>query len=125
MTRFDDFSDVADLVIRCTITDWSGDYYIEPEYTTYEEQKRKRIVRDRHGNKVEEEYYETVPITIPERRVDVSKIAVSFEVYDTQTGDMVFGREDVRDRTDKDAQQGMYERICKSFFQDFGKLLKK
>ena len=45
---------------------------------------------------------------------------IAFEVYDAKTGKMIFGREDDRDREDYDAQDGMYERICKSFFSDFG-----
>lgn len=119
-----DFSSVADLYIQCDIKDWSDDYYIVPERTVWERKKMYRTVRDRNGNRYEEEYYTTVPVTYPPYRVDVSKIAVGFEVYDTQTGKMVFGRDDVRDRNDKSAQDGMYGRICNSFFQDFGKLIK-
>ncbi len=119
-----DLSGVADLYIECYIKDWSDDYYIVPERTTWERKKMYRTVRDRYGNRYEEEYYTTVPVTYPPRRVDVSKMAVTFEVYDTRTGKMVFGREDVRDREDKDAQDGMYGRICNSFFQDLGKLIK-
>ena len=119
-----DFYQVADLVIQCNIKDWSDDFYIVPERTTWEQQKMHRNVRDRYGNWIDETYYVTVPVTHPPYRVDVSKIAVSFEVYDTRTGQMVFGREDVRDREDRNAQDGMYGRICNSFFQDLGKLIK-
>lgn len=119
-----DFYSVADLYIQCNIKEWSSDFYIVPERTTWESKKMYRNVRDRYGNWIEESYYVTVPVTHPPYRVDVSKIAVSFEVYDTRTGKMVFGREDVREREDKDAQDGMYGRICNSFFQDLGKLIK-
>ena len=118
------FDRVADLYIQCDIKDWSNDYYIVPERTTWEQKKMYRTVRDRNGNKYEESYYVTVPVTHPPYRVDVSKIAVEFEVYDTHTGKMVFGRSDVRDREDKEAQDGMYGRICHSFFQDLAKLIK-
>lgn len=114
----------ADLYIRCNIRDWSDDYYIVPEYTVWEKKKMYRTVRDRYGNWIDESYETTVPVTYPPRRVDVSKVAVNFEVYDTRTGNMVFGREDVRDRDDANAQDGMYGRICNSFFQDFAKVLK-
>ncbi len=119
-----DYYQVADLVIRCNIKDWSDDYYIVPERTTWEQKKMYRTIRDAWGNRIEESYYVTVPVTHPPYRVDVSKIAVTFEVYDTRTGQMVFGREDVRDREDRNAQDGMYGRICNSFFQDLGKLIK-
>ena len=119
-----DLSSIADLYIQCEIKDWSDDYYIVPERTVWEEKKMYRTVRDRNGNKYEEAYYVTVPVTYPPRRVDISKVAVTFEVYDARTGNLVFGREDVRDREDKNAQDGMYGRICNSFFQDLGKLIK-
>ncbi|MBO4400446.1 MAG: hypothetical protein J5809_01205 [Selenomonadaceae bacterium] len=118
------FADVADLYIECNIKDWSDDYYIVPERTVWEKKKMHRKVRDRYGYWEDEEYETTVPVTYPPYRVDVSKIAVSFEVYDTRTGRMVFGREDVRDRNDANAQDGMYGRICNSFFQDFAKVIK-
>ena len=106
------------------IKDWSDDFYIVPERTVWENKKMYRTVRNRDGNRYEEEYYVTVPVTYPPYRVDVSKIAVEFKVYDALTGQMVFGREDVRDREDRRAQDGMYGRICNSFFQDFRKLIK-
>ncbi len=119
-----ELSNIADLYVECTVKDWSDDYYIVPARTVWERKEMRRHVRDRNGDRREEIYYETVPVTYPPYRVDVSKIAVSFEVYDTRTGQMVFGREDIRDRNDKDAQTGMYGRICKSFFQDLGKKIK-
>ena len=119
-----DFYNIADACIQCNIKDWSDDYYIVPERTVWEQKKMYRTVRDGRGNRYQEEYYTTVPVTYPPYRVDVSKIAVVFEVYDTRSGRMIFGREDVRDRNDKSAQDGMYGRICNSFFQDFRKLLK-
>ena len=119
-----DIASVADLYIECNIKDWSDDYYIVPERTVWEKKKMHRKVRDRYGYWEDEEYETTVPVTYPPYRVDVSKIAVSFEVYDARTGRMVFGREDVRDRNDANAQDGMYGRICNSFFQDFAKVIK-
>lgn len=119
-----DFAGIADLYIQCSIKDWSDDYYIVPERTVWEQKKMYRTRRDRDGNRYDDSYYVTVPVTYPPYRVDVSKIAVTFEVYDTRTGNLVFGREDVRDRNDKSAQDGMYGRICNSFFQDFAKLIK-
>lgn len=124
MAGSSDYSDIADLYINCDIKDWSDDYYIVPERTVLERKKMYRTVRNNHGEKYEEEYYVNVPVTYPPYRVDVSKIAVSFEVYDAKSGNLVFGRDDVRDRNDKSAQDGMYGRICNSFFQDFGKLIK-
>ena len=119
-----DFAQIADLYIQCDIKDWSDNFYIVPERTVWENKKMYRTVRNRDGNRYEEEYYVTVPVTYPPYRVDVSKIAVEFKVYDARTGQMVFGREDVRDREDRNAHDGMYGRICNSFFQDFGKLIK-
>ena len=114
----------ADLRVECTITNWTDRYYIEPEHTVWEEKPMYRRKRDSDGKSYEEKYYVTVPVTYPPRRVDVSDLSVSFEVYDMRTGKMVFGREDVRSRNDARAQEGMFGRICNSFFSDLNKKIK-
>ena len=114
----------ADLIVECKIKDWSSDSYVIPERTVWERKKFTRRYRNHRGDWAEETYYETVPVTYPPRRVDVSDIAISFEVYDARTGQMVFGRDDVRRREDRDAHDGMFKRICNSFFEDLGKKLK-
>ena len=114
----------ADLFVKCNITNWQDSYYIVPEHTTWETKYKTRRIKNNHGEWIEERYSVTVPVTYPPRRVDVSDIAVTFEVYDTKTGKMVFGRDDVRRREDEQAQQGMYGRICNSFFEDLGKKIK-
>lgn len=115
----------ADLRVVCRIKNWADSYYIEPEHTVWEEKRRTRKKKNSNGEWAEETYYVTVPVTYPPRRVDVSDISVSFEVYDTRTGKMVFGRDDVRNRKDARAQQGMFGRICNSFFEDLGKKIKR
>ena len=114
----------GDLIVECKITRWEDDYYIVPEHTVWEEKTMYRTRRDRDGNKYEEKYYITVPVTYPPRRVDTSTLVVNFEVYDAKTGKMVFGRKDNRTREDADAQLSMFGRMCNSFFSDFNKKLK-
>ncbi len=114
---------VANVRVEATIKDWSNDSYIVPARTVWEDREKKRTVWH-NGEKHEETYRVTVPVTYPPRRVYISRIHVSFEVYDTTTGKMVFGREDKREREDENAQKSMYGRICNSFFEDFGKKIK-
>ena len=111
---------VADAYIKGRVLKWENTYYIQPERTVWEQKRIDRSYRARDGRWVNDYYYVTVPVTYPPRRVDVSTLNMSFEAYDTRTGKMFFGREDDRDREDYDAQDGMYERICKSFFGDLG-----
>ena len=114
----------SDLRVECKIKTWHDDYYIVPERTVWESKPMYRTRRDRDGKRYEETYYVTVPVTYPPRRVDTSELIVSFEVYDTQTGRMVFGREDNRVREDGNAQIGMFKRMCNSFFSDLNKKLR-
>ena len=114
----------GDLIVECKITNWKNGYYIVPEHTVWEQKTMYRTRRDRDGNKYEERYYITVPVTYPPRRVDTSDLVVNFEVYDARTGKMVFGREDNRTREDAVAQVGMFGRMCNSFFSDLNKKLK-
>ncbi len=119
----ENLSRVADAYVKSRVLKWENSYYIQPEHTEWEQKRVDRSYRDRNGHWVNDYYYITVPVTYPPRRVDVSTLNMSFEAYDAKTGKMIFGREDDRDRQDYDAQDGMYERICKSFFGDFGNKL--
>ena len=112
-------SKAVDVWVQSRVLKWENTYYIQPEHTEWEQKRIDRSYRDRTGRWVNDYYYVTVPVTYPARRVDVSRLNMSFEAYDARTGKMIFGREDDRDREDYDAQDGMYERICKSFFSDF------
>lgn len=113
----------ADAYIKGRVLKWENSYYIKPEHTEWESKRVDRSYRDKNGNWVNDYYYVTVPVTYPPRRVDVSTLNMSFEACDAKTGKLFFGREDDRDREDYDAQDGMYERICKSFFSDLGSKL--
>ena len=113
-------SKAVDVWVQSRVLKWENTYYIIPEHTEWQQKRIDRSYYDRNGRWVNDYYYVTVPVTYPARRVDVSRLNMSFEAYDARTGKMIFGREDDRDREDYDAQDGMYERICKSFFSDFG-----
>ena len=121
MTLFqDNLTRVADAYINSRVLKWENNYYIEPERTVWEQKRVDRSYRDKNGRWVNDYYYITVPVTYPPRRVDYSRLNMSFEVYDAKTGKMIFGREDARDREGYGEHDGMYERICKAFFSEFG-----
>ena len=102
----------------------ANDSYIKPEYTTWETRQERRTYRDRYGNKREEVYDIQVPVTHPPQRVNVSAIQMTIQVFDSRSGAQIFSRRDMRDREDYQAQDGMYGRICRSFFEDFNKKLR-
>lgn len=116
-------SAVADGWVQCTVKTWDSSYYIIPARTVWESKRMTRSVRTGDGSYWEEEYYVNVPVTYPPRRVDVSNLAVSFELFSTY-GNAVFVRDDVRSREDPDAQKDMFGRMCNSFFEDLGKKIR-
>ena len=115
---------IADAWILSNVDRLANDYYIEPERTVWEQKKETRRYYDRHGNRREETYYIQVPVTYPPRRVDISTLEMTLQVYEARRGDMIFARRDVRDRQDYQAQAGMYGRITNSFFEDVGKKIR-
>ena len=115
---------IADAGIFANLDTWENNYYIEPAHTVWESKRETYRYYDHHGRRHEETRYIQVPVTYPPRRVDVSTIQVSMQVYETRQNQMVFARKDVRDRQDYQAQQGMFGRICNSFFEDFAKKLR-
>ncbi|MCR5834435.1 MAG: hypothetical protein K6G55_07305 [Selenomonadaceae bacterium] len=115
---------IADGWVTATVDTWENTYYIEPERTVWEQRRETRTYYDAWGQRREEVYYVQVPVTYPPRRVDVSTIQMTLQLFDARSGAQVFSRKDVRDREDYQAQKGMYGRITNSFFEDVGKKIK-
>ncbi len=115
---------IADAWIFANVDAWGNTTYIEPERTVWETRRETRRYYDRWGQLREESYNVQVPVTYPPRRVDVSTVQVSLQVYDARTGAMVFARKDVRDREDYSAQSGMFGRISNSFYEDLAKKIR-
>ena len=115
---------IADAWIFANVDAWGNTTYIEPERTVWESRRETRRYYDRWGQLREESYNVQVPVTYPPRRVDISTVQVSLQVYDARTGAMVFARKDVRDREDYSAQSGMFGRISNSFYEDLAKKIR-
>ena len=115
---------IADAWIFANVDAWGNTTYIEPERTVWESRRETRRYYDRWGQLREESYNIQVPVTYPPRRVDISTVQVSLQVYDARTGAMVFARKDVRDREDYSAQSGMFGRISNSFYEDLAKKIR-
>lgn len=115
---------IADAWVIANVDSIANNSYVEPSRTVWEQRKETRIYRDQWGNRREETYYVQVPVTYPPRRVDVSAIQMTLQLYDSRNGALVFARKDVRDREDYQAQKGMFDRISNSFFEDVGKRIR-
>ena len=115
---------IADAWIVANVDNWADSSYVIPERTVWESRRQTRTYRDRHGNRHEDVYYVQVPVTYPPRHVYVSTIQMTLQAYEARRGEMIFARQDVRDREDHQAQKGMFGRICNSFFEDFNKKIR-
>ena len=116
---------IADAWVYANVDAWGNTTYVEPERTVWETRRETRRYYDQWGRRHEESYNIQVPVTYPPRRVDVSTVQVSMQVYDARTGAMVFARKDVRDREDYSAQSGMFGRISNSFYEDLAKKIRR
>ena len=112
---------IADAWVVANVDKWANSSYIIPERTVWESRRQTRTYRDRHGNRHEDVYYVQVPVTYPPRHVYVSSIQMTLQAYEARSGELIFARQDVRDREDAQAQKAMFGRICNSFFEDFNK----
>lgn len=117
-------SSIADAWIVMNVDNWASSSYVIPARTVWEEKKETRYYYDAWGHRREETYYTQVPVTYPPRRVDVSTLEMTLQMYDARSGQMIFSRKDVRDREDYQAHKGMFGRITNSFFEDVGKKMR-
>lgn len=113
-------SRIADGWLQGTVKVWENMSYIQPAYTKWEEKTYTRRVRDSDGKTREETYTVTVPVHYPAQKIWYSDIKVAFDVYEARGGKLILSREDDRQRADSNMQDGMFGRICKSFFSDLG-----
>ena len=114
---------VADVWLEGRVDTWENDSYIREAYTEWEQKACTRVIKDSEGKTYEETYYVTVPVYHPACRVWYSDIHVTFEVHDAASGRLLMTREDDRDRGGTHRQDGMFERICKSFYGDLAKTI--
>lgn len=115
---------IADAWVVANTDAWDDSSYVVPERTVWEQKQERRTYYDRYGDRHEETYYIQVPVTYPPHRVYVSSLQMTFQVFEARRGEMIFARKDVRDREDYQAQNGMFGRMCNSFFEDFAKKLR-
>lgn len=115
---------IADAWVVMSVDNWSDKSYVVPARTVWEEKRETRVYYDAWGHRREEVEYIQVPVTYPPRRVDVSTLEMTLQMYDARSGQMIFSRKDVRDREDFQAQKGMFGRITNSFFEDVGKKMR-
>ena len=115
---------IADAWVTANADNWENSSYVIPARTVWEQKRETRSYYDAWGHRREETYYVQVPVTYPPRRVDVSSIQMTLQLYEARTGSLIFARKDVRDREDYQAQKGMFGRITNSFFEDVGKKIR-
>lgn len=111
---------IADGWVTANADNWEDSSYVIPARTVWEQKRESRTYYDAWGNRREETFYVQVPVTYPPRRVYVSSIQMTLQLYEARTGSLIFARKDVRDREDYQAQDGMFGRIVNSFFEDAG-----
>ena len=115
----------ADVYVTAELLQWHDDFYIKPEYTSWERKEMTRTKHHRDGKKTKEIYYITVPVVHPPERVNTSTVRIRFDVYDSSTGKQIFSRDEIRVRDHSTrGEKGIFGRICKSFFEDLDKKTK-
>ncbi len=123
--KLDDPKSLSDVYVTAELLKWHDGSYIKPAYTSWETRRSTRTVRRSDGSTYEEEYHTTVPVYHPEQLIYKSTVQIRFDVYDTKTGAKILTRDELRLRDDsRQEQQGIFGRICKSFFDDLRKKLK-
>ena len=95
-----------------------------PAYTSWETESRWHTWYDRNGNSHTDRYYVTVPRFHPAHDETAIMVKMHYQVYDSKSHQLVYEREDVRER-ETDDPQGMLNRSFESFVNAFNKLIKK
>ena len=114
----------APFYVEATMTHYYIDSIYCPERVTYSTVRRTEICHDRNGRRWERVWYDTIPQYIPAHIEYTFRVGIYFKGYDAKTHKLVYEREDIRSRGTDDPT-GMIERICKDFYRDLNKRIKK
>ena len=112
----------ADVLLRPILRTYKVTQELQPAHTEWRTHQVDRSWKDKNGNWHKE--YQTVsyPVHIPDTYVDHAYISCAFEWYDIQTGKLIAGSEDSRDRRYEDNPIDMYRRIVDRFVKNLKKM---
>ena len=112
----------ADVLLRPILRTYKVTREIVPAHTEWRTHQIDRSWKDKNGNWHKE--YQTVsyPVHVPDTYVDHAYISCAFEWYDIQTGKLIAGSEDSRDRRYEDNPIDMYRRIVDRFVKNLKKM---
>lgn len=112
----------ADVLLRPILRTYEVVQELVPAYTEWRTHQIDRSWKDRDGKWHKD--YQTVsyPVHIPDTYVDHAYISCAFEWYDIQTGKLIAGSEDSRDRRFEDNPLDMYRRIVERFVKNMKKM---
>ena len=113
----------AAIYIQPRLTAWQVDSYLVPAHTEWRETEVRDAWRDKDGNW--HEYYRTVtyPEYVPNHWVPYAEVTVTFEWYDTKTGNLIASSEDSRTRGAESNPENLYGRIVDRFIKNMKKTL--
>ncbi|WP_299144250.1 hypothetical protein [uncultured Dialister sp.] len=111
----------AAIYIQPRLTAWQVDSYLVPAHTEWRETEVRDAWRDKDGNW--HEYYRTVtyPEYVPNHWVPYAEVTVTFEWYDTKTGNLIASSEDSRTRGAESSPENLYGRIIDRFIKNMKK----
>lgn len=113
----------ADIYIQPRITTWQVDSYLVPAHTEWRNTEVRDAWRDKDGRW--HEYYRTVtyPEFVPDYWVPYAQVTVTFEWYDTKSGNLIATSEDKRVRNAENHPEDLYGRIVDRFVKNVKKLV--
>ena len=113
----------ADIYIQPRITTWQVDSYLVPAHTEWRNTEVRDAWRDKDGRW--HEYYRTVtyPEFVPDYWVPYAQVTVTFEWYDTKSGNLIASSEDSRTRGAESNPENLYGRIVDRFIKNMKKTL--
>ncbi len=115
----------ADIYILPRLTNYHVDSYLVPAHTEWRSRRVRETWKDKDGKWHEFYRDETYPVFIPDSYVPYAEVTVTFEWYDTKTGNLVASSEDARTRNGEDNPIGVYQRIVDRFGKNVQKIIGK
>ena len=113
----------ASIYILPRLTTYVIDSYLEPAHMEWKTREIKESWKDKDGKWHDSYRTENYPVFIPDQYIPYCDVTVTFEWYDTKTGNLIASSEDARTNVSGSNPQGAYQRIVDRFLKNLKKTM--
>lgn len=116
---------IVDAYIEAELLEYFQSFYVIPAHMKWETITTYKYYTDRNGIRQSRPHTRTVPVYVPDQRVNTANVKIKISLIDAKTKKEIFAREESRVNIYSTDCRECYQQIIRSFFRELKKKIKK